>query len=285
MRKLLLLIAVFLPSLASAQGVPWIITVLGPQGGLKVGATITVCGYPAVGGFPCTNTVTVYSDLGLSVPLNPPLKTDSFGTLQFFIPVGIYAYTVTGAGITSPQGPYAFSAQGNLVALPQVLLSANTTAVTVTGSAAQYINLTSFTFPANVLNGLGKTFRITSYGLLNAGVGGTRGWPTPLFGGQHVINWAGFFNITDTGTHNWREMTTCTVTTVGVSGAVKCWTDITEELTVAVPNAVHVNVEPGTAFGIGDLTAPITFTQQMNWVDQNVSNTITQYAMFVEQLN
>ncbi len=78
MKKWLGVIAfLLLPAIASAQGVPYTIIVQAPTGQLKAGATIPICTFPATGGIPCTNTVTVYSDQALTVPIATPLKTDS----------------------------------------------------------------------------------------------------------------------------------------------------------------------------------------------------------------
>ena len=56
-------------------------------------AIVTVCAYPAVG-TPCTNTVNIYSDQGLTHSINNPLQTDSVGRFGFWILGGLYSYSV-----------------------------------------------------------------------------------------------------------------------------------------------------------------------------------------------
>jgi hypothetical protein len=113
-KRILFLIALILCAVAAdAQGIPQTITVLGPTGGLKAGAKVTVCAFPATGGVPCTNTLSLFSDILLSVPLLNPMTTDSFGTVTFFTSSpanGTITYTITGAGTASPQGPYNLAA-------------------------------------------------------------------------------------------------------------------------------------------------------------------------------
>jgi len=107
-----LLCAIVSAPAARAQGGPGNLPpVLGPSGAPKGGATITVCNYPATG-LPCTNLATIYSDIQLTQPINQttnPLKTDGLGNVPaFFAAPGSYTYTVSGVGISSPQGPYVF---------------------------------------------------------------------------------------------------------------------------------------------------------------------------------
>lgn len=59
-------------------------------------AIVTVCSYPAVG-IPCTNTVQIYSDPGLTQPVSNPLTTDAKGRFGFWIFPGTYSYTVQNA--------------------------------------------------------------------------------------------------------------------------------------------------------------------------------------------
>src|SRR5205085_8165794 len=80
---------------------------------------------------PCTPTTTIYSDIGLVAAKTNPLTSDGLGNFSFFASTGVYAYTITGAGIlASSGGPY-------LVQLP-IVSSSNlnlTGALTVSGAA------------------------------------------------------------------------------------------------------------------------------------------------------
>ena len=114
MRKWALLLVMVLPSLVRAQGVsvpiPPVMTV---NGFPRAGATLSVCNVP-VNAVPCTNYASVYADLPLTQLINQsttPLKTDGLGNAPiFYIAPGNYAYTVSGAGITTPQGPFPVTA-------------------------------------------------------------------------------------------------------------------------------------------------------------------------------
>jgi hypothetical protein len=117
MKRVLGIIAFLLCAVgAHAQGAPiYLDWVANPVGAPKAGATISICTHPA-NGVPCTNYASVFRDLALTVPINQsttPIVTDSHGNVpNDFIAAGIYDYTISGAGITSPQGPLVFSAGG-----------------------------------------------------------------------------------------------------------------------------------------------------------------------------
>jgi hypothetical protein len=114
-RHIALILALFVPSLLLAQGTPIVSGVsswfAGPTGAPKAGAIVSICNYPSAG-IPCTNYANVFSDIALTVPINQvtnPITTDGLGNVPLvFIAPGIYDYTVSGAGITAPQGPYVF---------------------------------------------------------------------------------------------------------------------------------------------------------------------------------
>lgn len=101
-----------------AQGIAWRYTPAGafPAGG----ATITVCTSGATG-TPCTPTVSVYADVGLSIPVTNPLPQctvspqtgciDNLGNFTFYASPGVYTHTVTGNGL-SPYGPIPITAPG-----------------------------------------------------------------------------------------------------------------------------------------------------------------------------
>lgn len=116
MKRIGLILALLLiPTTVFGQGAP--VTGLapwfaGPTGAPKAGAIIHICNYPSAG-IPCTNYASVFSDIGLTVPINQvtnPITTDGLGNVPLvFVAPGTYAATLSGAGITSPQGPYTFS--------------------------------------------------------------------------------------------------------------------------------------------------------------------------------
>jgi hypothetical protein len=115
MKRIILVVALILCGAAGARGqgapinLPWVATATGAP---KAGATISICAYPS-NAIPCTNYASVFSDIGLTVPINQsttPIVTDSHGNVpNDFITAGIYAYTVSGVGISAPQGPFVFS--------------------------------------------------------------------------------------------------------------------------------------------------------------------------------
>jgi hypothetical protein len=102
------------------------------------GATITVC-TSAGAGTPCTPTVTVYSDSGLTLPVTNPLPKctvspqfgclDNLGNFSFYVTPGNYTYTITGAGLTAygpiPAGTSCVAGVTCLANPSSVLLTAN----------------------------------------------------------------------------------------------------------------------------------------------------------------
>jgi hypothetical protein len=113
MKRYLVLFLWLLPSLAFAQGGSLVsgIIVLDATGRPSAGATVTVCSYPAVG-VPCTNTTTIYSDPGLTIPKANPSPTDGQGNFIAFAAPGIYAYTITGSNVTSTGQPFVATVAG-----------------------------------------------------------------------------------------------------------------------------------------------------------------------------
>lgn len=110
LKKLLLISAILFASasLANAQGGPVLssgIVVLGSTGRPVSGATVTFCTSGATG-VPCSPTVTVYSDVGLSMPTSNPQKTDGNGNVSVYAPAGNYTYTVTGQGVSLVGQPF-----------------------------------------------------------------------------------------------------------------------------------------------------------------------------------
>lgn len=117
--KKLLFAVVLLCASAFAQNnlVPLTPILLGPASGPRLGANLTISF--------CTSTATLntclagsayaqaYADSTNSFPITQsinPLKTDSLGNPPaFFAAPGQYSYTVSGPGISAPQGPYQVS--------------------------------------------------------------------------------------------------------------------------------------------------------------------------------
>lgn len=99
MRRLLLgLILLLAPSLW-AQGQSVNATVVNEGGTPIAGAQIWVCGYPGVANFPCSNLVTVYGDIGLTVPSMNPVTSDQLGNYSYFLPDGVYREDITGPNV------------------------------------------------------------------------------------------------------------------------------------------------------------------------------------------
>ena len=111
MKKLLLLFAVICPSVLFAQGSQYQSILLGPTGRPLAGAQITVCSFGSTG-IPCQNSISIYSDPALSVPISNPTSSDSLGNWEFWAAPGNYVYTVTGPGITQ-SGPFTISVPCN----------------------------------------------------------------------------------------------------------------------------------------------------------------------------
>lgn len=101
MRKLLLFFTLLIPSLVYGQGTSvYNIAAYNSSGTLKVvpSAVITVC-VAADAGTPCTNKVSIFSDVALTLPLGNPFNADVNGNYQYFAASGTsYTETVTGIG-------------------------------------------------------------------------------------------------------------------------------------------------------------------------------------------
>lgn len=107
MRRLLLFLLLLCPSLAFAQGgiLSGGILVISSSGRPIGGATVTVCNVSDIG-VPCTQTVSIYQDPGLTIPAANPGVTDGNGNFIAFAAAGSYAYTVTGSGISTAGQPF-----------------------------------------------------------------------------------------------------------------------------------------------------------------------------------
>lgn len=104
MKKQLLLTCVLMTGMAFGQGVRYDSNVTTTASNVPAGASaaimtvpnaiVTVCAYPASGS-PCTNTVSLFSDMALTQPLpSNPLTTDAKGRFGFWVAPGVYTYTV-----------------------------------------------------------------------------------------------------------------------------------------------------------------------------------------------
>lgn len=106
-----------------ASGISWRYT---PAGAFPYGAaTVTVCTASATGA-PCTPTVSVFADAGLSMSVANPLAQcstspqvgciDNLGNFSFYATPGTYTYTITGAGIV-PYGPIPITTTAGLLTI------------------------------------------------------------------------------------------------------------------------------------------------------------------------
>lgn len=106
MRRLLFLLALLCPSLAFGQGILTDgIIAISSSGRPVAGATVTVCNI-ADQGVPCTQTVNIYQDPGLTIPAANPGTTDGNGNFTAFASAGSYHYTITGNGVTTTGQPF-----------------------------------------------------------------------------------------------------------------------------------------------------------------------------------
>lgn len=102
LKTLALLLLVLLPSLAFAQGgsvASGGIVVFGPTGRPLAGATVTIC-TSAGAGIPCSPAASVFSDVGLTLPVSNTQTSDGLGNVLVFASPGVYKYSVSGNGIT-----------------------------------------------------------------------------------------------------------------------------------------------------------------------------------------
>lgn len=97
MKRLLLFLALFLPSLAFGQNSAYQTVLFGPTGRPLAGATVTVCSSSGIG-IPCSPTVNIFNAAGVGI--SNPTFSDGQGNLEFWAPPGTYIYTITGNGIT-----------------------------------------------------------------------------------------------------------------------------------------------------------------------------------------
>jgi len=86
---------------AAAQGVRYDKVLQNPQGHPISGATVTVCSAAATGQ-PCSPTVSIFTDAGLTTPKPNPFLTDANGNYGFWVAAGQYKLTITGSGVVSP---------------------------------------------------------------------------------------------------------------------------------------------------------------------------------------
>jgi hypothetical protein len=126
-KRALLFFSVFLAlsslcALAQAGGFPYITAVQGPGNLIKAVplAPVVVCGFPATGGTPCTNTITTYTDPTASVActagspvISPGTSTcsatsDTAGNFEIFVNTSVNsAYTYYFKAGATWNGPFA----------------------------------------------------------------------------------------------------------------------------------------------------------------------------------
>lgn len=129
-----LLLALLFPSISFAQNGGALVSgivVLGSTGRPVAGATVTVCQLTD-NGVPCTQTVNLYSDPLLTVPMANPTTTDGSGNVFAFAQPGAYHWTVTGQGVSSVGQPFSATVAGvgagNVVSTGNNALTGNNTA-------------------------------------------------------------------------------------------------------------------------------------------------------------
>jgi hypothetical protein len=93
-KKYLILAFLFFPCLAHGQGIPFAVNPPAPN------AQIYVCGAPAVGSNPCTNQVTIYSNVGLTTVIPQPAQVGPTGNYTFFYSPGVGTLEVQISGRT-----------------------------------------------------------------------------------------------------------------------------------------------------------------------------------------
>jgi len=195
MKRLLLFLALLVPSVAFGQNSAYQSILLGPTGRPLAGAVVTVCSSSGIG-IPCSPTVNIFNSAGAGI--SNPTFSDGLGNLQFWAPPGTYIYTVTGNGITPytqsavlpcivgascanagilPNTPLAFSATPSFAATVSasysITLTGNVTSSTITGTPinGNLLSLTlvedgtggrTFAFPGNFVIPVGYTFDTTA---------------------------------------------------------------------------------------------------------------------------
>jgi hypothetical protein len=155
--KLLLLALLFAPSCFAQNNlvpVPPTFKTQGQNLQVVAGATITFCASGATG-VPCSPLAQAYADSSNSNPINQstnPLKTDALGNAPaFFAAPGNYVYTITGGGLSAPQGPY----QITVSCIPGSTCAA--VSVANTWTALQTFSMGLSSSGPNTLNGGGTT--------------------------------------------------------------------------------------------------------------------------------
>jgi len=145
MRKLLMCLALMTVAISAfGQGVRTDLSITQTASNAPVGASanvmtvpnaiVTMCAYPATGS-PCTNTVPLFSDLGLTQPLpSNPVTADAKGRVGWFVAPGIYSYTVqTQSGVVVGQ----YTLNDNTIGI----LAAPSTSQTVTQPTGTNLNI------------------------------------------------------------------------------------------------------------------------------------------------
>lgn len=106
MRKLLFILMFFaIPTFGQGAFFGNYPPVISSSGRPVAGAQITVCAYQTSPATPCTPTTLIYSDVGLTIPITQPLKTDGLGNYSFWTTPGNYTLCITGPGINGSCGP------------------------------------------------------------------------------------------------------------------------------------------------------------------------------------
>lgn len=137
-KTLFLLLSMLLTATcAMAQGGPVLssgIVVLGSTGRPVAGATVTFCSSGATG-VPCSPTISVFSDVGLSVSAANPQITDGNGNVTVFAASGNYRYTVTGQGVSLTGQPFTASVSSSTAGTISGTILVNQVAFGIGGSS------------------------------------------------------------------------------------------------------------------------------------------------------
>lgn len=124
-KRLFLILALLAGPAAFAQGVAMNGTVINNAGTPIAAAQVYICGFLPVG-TPCTNTVAIYGDAGLTVQLAQPLTTGPLGNYAYWIAPGTYTESISAnftqpylrfvtAGGAGASGVTSFTGDGNLI--------------------------------------------------------------------------------------------------------------------------------------------------------------------------
>lgn len=118
MRKLSLLLSLLLfPCLVQAQGALRRSEARSVSGPAIPGAQIYVCTSTApLTPAPCQSNggteASIYSDIGLSVPITQPVVADGYGNFQYYASAGSYVESITGPGVVSISYPVMLAGVG-----------------------------------------------------------------------------------------------------------------------------------------------------------------------------